>query len=439
MKDILIRSTSCEQIRSDVLVVGGGSAGVSAAVIAARQGLRVGLAERYGFCGGGAFAGLSGSVCGLCLTTGRVGAEPDQIVSGMADEFCAELARRGGLGPPVVYGKTWTLVHETVACRDSADALLADAGVQVVHHAVATGVLMEGGSRLKGAQIRTKQGIETLSADVTIDASGDADVVAMAGLASFAGDHGRVQNPTTIFCMMEVDVAVFLRHYGSDTIMDEEVGALIRRENDAGNYALPRSKIWLFSMTRPGELLRNCARITAIDGRELNRLFHRVFTEAEINGRLQIPEYARFLRDHAVGCADAPIKDSAVQVGVQQTRQAEGVGKLMNEDILAARTYGSSLARSAWPIELHAGTKPRAEWLLDEYHEVPYERFYPSHGEGLLVAGRCLSAEQSRSLSAHHCSVFFIRACGRACRIDCRARSRASTVRRSRFHAQSFA
>ena len=400
MTNSLIRSTSCEHIRTDVLVVGGGAAGVAAAVTAARQGLRVVLAERYGFCGGGAVAGLSGTVCGLYLATGRAGAKPEQIVFGMADEFCTELARRGGLGPPVAYGKTWTRVHEPLAWRDTADALLADAGVQVIYHAVATGVLMEGGARVEGAQIWTKQGVVTVRADVTVDASGDADVVAMAGLDSFVGDQGRVQNPTMIFRMMGVDVSAFLGHYGSDTIMGEEVGALIRRENDAGNYALPRSKIWLFTTTRPGELLCNCTRITASDGRELNPLFHRDFTEAEINGRLQIREYARFFRDHLVGCADAFINDSAVQVGVRQTRQAEGVAKLMNKDILAARKFDSSIARSAWPIELHAGAKPKVEWLLDDYYEVPYECFVPTQGEGLLVAGRCLSAEHEAVASA---------------------------------------
>jgi hypothetical protein len=75
----------------------------------------------------------------------------------------------------------------------------------------------------------------------------------MAGFGSFVGDHGTVQNPTMIFRMMGVDVPAFLAHYGPDTIMGEDVSALIRSSSEAGSYASPRSKIWLFTTTRPGD------------------------------------------------------------------------------------------------------------------------------------------------------------------------------------------
>jgi hypothetical protein len=156
----------------------------------------------------------------------------------------------------------------------------------------------------------------------------------------------------------------------------------------------------LFPTTRPGELLCNCTRVTGSDGRELNTLFHQDFTEAEINGRRQVHEYARFFRDHLAGCQNAYVNDTGVQVGVRQTRQAEGVAKLKNSDILLGAKSASSVARSAWPIELHAGAKPRVEWLLDDYYDVPYECFVPQYGEGLLVAGRCLSAEHEAVASA---------------------------------------
>ena len=96
----------------DVLVAGGGAAGVAAAVTAARQGLQVALLERYGFCGGGAVAGMSGTVCGLYAASADSSAPPEQVVFGFADEFVRLLASRGGLTPPVRYGKTWTRVHD---------------------------------------------------------------------------------------------------------------------------------------------------------------------------------------------------------------------------------------------------------------------------------------------------------------------------------------
>src|SRR5512138_1282199 len=114
----------------DVAVAGGGAAGVAAAVTAARQGRKVALVERYGFCGGGAVAGMSGTVCGLYAASANAAEGPEQVVFGFADEFVRLLASRGGLTAPVRYGKTWTRVHDPLMWRETADHLLREAGVQ---------------------------------------------------------------------------------------------------------------------------------------------------------------------------------------------------------------------------------------------------------------------------------------------------------------------
>lgn len=388
------------RLHADVVVIGGGASGVAAAVTAARNGLSVIVVERYGFCGGGAVAGLSGTVCGLYAATDAADRAPEQVVFGFADEFIRLLSARGGLADPVRYGKTFTRVHDPLIWRETADAMLVDAGITVIYHAVATKVLMDGGEAVAGIMAWTKQGPLDIRARLTIDASGDADVVAMAGLPNFVGDDGRVQNPTMIFRLGGVDVARFLAAHGDDTIMPPSVGALIAEANQSGEYRLPRAKIWLFATTRPDELLCNCTRITGADGRELNTLFYADFAEAEIEGRRQVREYERFFKDKLPGCEQAYVNDTGVQVGVRQTRQVEGVFKLANGDILAGRKFADGIARSPWPIELHAGSKPRVEWLLDDVYEIPYDCFVPSCGENLLVAGRCLSAEHEAVASA---------------------------------------
>src|SRR5215218_532275 len=91
----LVDRRDSSALDTDVLVVGGGAAGVAAAVTAARQGLKVTLVERYGFCGGGAVAGLSGTICGMYEATDRPGAGPRQVVFGFADEFVRLLESRG--------------------------------------------------------------------------------------------------------------------------------------------------------------------------------------------------------------------------------------------------------------------------------------------------------------------------------------------------------
>jgi hypothetical protein len=385
-------------IDTDLVVAGGGAAGVAAAVTAARQGLRVALVERYGFCGGGAVAGMSGTVCGLYAASDDPGAGPAQVVFGFADEFVRLLESRGGLTPPVRYGKTWTRVHDPLVWREAADHLLREAGVQVFFHSTVTGALMEG-ERVQGVAAYTKQGRLELRSRITIDASGDADVLAMAGLPTFVGHEGRVQNPTMIFRLGGVDTASFLRAYGSDTIMPEQISELLRRHHGKG-YFLPRAKIWLFTTTRPNELLCNCTRVIGHDGRELNTLIAADFTDAETEGRRQVREYARFFRDHLAGCEKSFVNDTGVQAGVRQTRQGRGIAVLRNEDVVRGTKSREGIARSPWPIELHAGAKPRVEWLLNDHYEVPYGCFVPERGEGLLFAGRCLSAQHEAVASA---------------------------------------
>lgn len=385
---------------ADVLVVGGGAAGVAAAVTAARQGAKVTLIERYGFCGGGAVAGLSGTVCGMYAASEDRSAPPRQMVHGFLDNFIAAMEYRGGLTQPLRYGKTFTRVHDPLVWREVADALLAEAGVEILYHSTVVGALVDGGEKIEGVSAYTKEGPAAIRAKVTIDASGDADVVAMAGLPSFVGQDGHVQNPTMIFRLMGVDTQRFLAEYGEDTIMGEEVSALIREKAAGNEYNLPRAKIWLFVTTRPNELLCNCTRVIGADGRELNTLFARDFTEAEIEGRRQTREYARFFRDNLAGCEKSFVNDTGVQVGVRQTRQAKGVSVLRNADILKGAKFADGIARSPWPIELHSGAKPRVEWLLDDVYEIPYGCFVPERGEGLLTAGRCLSAEHEAVASA---------------------------------------
>jgi hypothetical protein len=158
--------------------------------------------------------------------------------------------------------------------------------------------------------------------------------------------------------------------------------------------------VFLFPTPRPGELLCNCTRIVGADGRELNSIFVRDFTEAEIQGRRQVAEYARFFRDHLIGCERSFVNDTGVQVGVRQSRQIEGTQVLANQDVVSGRKVATGIARSAWPIELHAGSKPRLSWLIDDYYEIAYECFVPKRGESLLAAGRCLSAEHEAMASA---------------------------------------
>jgi hypothetical protein len=246
----------------------------------------------------------------------------------------------------------------------------------------------------------TKQGRARVTAKLTIDASGDADVAAMAGRETFMGHDGAVQNPTMIFRLAGVDVESFRTRFGPDSILGDDVSQMIHNLHNSREYNLPRAKVFLFPTPRPGELLCNCTRVIGRDGRELNPLRIEDLTEAEVEGRRQVREYARFFRDRLEGCENSFVNDTGVQVGVRQTRQVVGREILINDDVVEGRKSPDAVARSAWPIELHSGEKPRLAWLCDDYYDIPFGCFVPRAGEGLLVAGRCLSAQHEAMASA---------------------------------------
>ena len=113
-----------ETLFTDVLIVGGGAAGVAAAHTLARQNKKVIIVEKYGFCGGGAVAGLSGTICGMYEASEKLTNKPKQSVFGFTDKFAKVMSERGGLSEPVKYGKTFTRVHDPLVWRETADFFL---------------------------------------------------------------------------------------------------------------------------------------------------------------------------------------------------------------------------------------------------------------------------------------------------------------------------
>lgn len=383
----------------DAVVVGGGAAGVAAATLLARKGHRVLLIERYGFCGGGAVAGMSGTICGLYMSSDRNANRPEQVVFGFADEFRSRLFQRGGLTDPQRYGKTWTVTHDPLMWRENADDFLAEAGVEILFHTRVVGVLRDGDA-VRGVIVDTKSGLARLEAKIIVDASGDADVVHRAGWKTTKGRDGTVQNPTMIFRMGGIDVGRYLDYWGDNTISPQHViEALIDAEN-SGRYLLPRKKIWIFPTSRPGEVLVNATRILGGDGRDLDVTDPVDHSEAELEARKQVREYARFLKENVPGCEGGFVNDTGVEVGIRQTRSIAGLKRLDNADVVERRKHTDGVVRCPWPIELHAGDKPRVEWLLDDFYEIPYGALVPEVGENIVVAGRCLSAEHEALASA---------------------------------------
>lgn len=394
----MINAWTQHTLKSDLLVVGAGAAGLAAAVSAARRGRSVILLDKNGYAGGGAVAGYSGTFCGL-YSAGKDVVKVKRIVHGLIDDFLKELNAIGGLSEPVRYGNTLTLVHHPDLWKVAADRLLNHPNIKVFYHAFLHDVRSENG-KIQNVSVSTKGARLAIHAKTVIDASGDACLASLAGFPTRIGDEGKVQNPTMIFRVHGVDVQRFLNHHGSNSIMGPEVMEQLEKSHRSGEFYCPRKKIFLFPTGRKGELLCNCTRVIGEDGRELNVLDPYDHSEAEEMGRKQVLEYIGFFRKHVVGMENAELQAMAAEVGVRQTRQIVGEKTLMVEDVVSGRKFDDAIARSAWPIELHSGSKPRVEWLFDDHYEIPYGCLVPQKSENLWVAGRCLSTTHEALASA---------------------------------------
>ena len=372
----------------DVVVVGGGPAGIAASTTAAELGHKTLLIERLGYCGGAAVSGMSGTVCGLYMTAEEPRmAQPQQVIFGFAERFRAALEDQGGVTRPQIYGKTWVVTHDCATYKRVATDLVRGAGVHALYHTQMIDVIVEDGA-LAGLVLHTKSGYTRVTAERVIDASGDADAVFKMGLHTTKGNNGIIQNPTMMFKIGNVDVERYLDYWGEDTISPPKVISMLEAQDE-----LVRKKVWLFPTVNPHEVLVNATKITGFDGRALDVTDPVDHTEAEQFSIYQARAFFQFLKENIPGCEDAYFIDYGAEVGVRQTRSIDGMTCLMNADVVGTSKRVDAIARSSWPIELHYGSKPKTEWLVDDYYEVPFGTLVPKEGRNIIVAGRCLSAE----------------------------------------------
>ena len=372
----------------DIIVLGGGPAGIAAATTAAETGYKTLLIERLGFCGGAAVSGMSGTICGLYNSVeDPQAAQPQQLIFGFAERMRSALDLQGGLTAPQIYGKTWVATHDCATYKKVATDLLRNSGVQILFHSEMIDVLVQN-NVIDGLVLHTKSGFTKVLAGRFIDCSGDADIIFRAGLSTTKGNNGVIQNPSMMFKIGNVDIARYLKYWGDDTISPPKV---VKKLED--REELIRKKVWLFPTVNPGEVLVNGTKITGFDGRALDVTDPLDHSEAEQFSIYQAKAFFNFLKEEIPGCENAYFIDYAQEVGVRQTRSITGVKRLTNEDVVNGRKLKDTIARSSWPIELHYGSKPKTEWLIDDYYDVPFGALVPSSGQNVIVAGRCLSAE----------------------------------------------
>ncbi len=359
--------------RYDVVIAGGGPGGVCAAVGAAQEGATVLLAERYGFLGGMATAGLVNPFMSY-----RAGGK--KLTSAVFNELLDRLDKIGALD-------RGGQVFDDEGMKIVLDRMMQDYGIDLLLHATLTGVEMAPGEPLiAAAQVVGKSGQMALHGAVFVDSTGDGDLAAFAG-APF--EMGRKQDglcqPMTL-CFRVGGVA------GRPTVaqLHEELNSIYLEAKAAGEVNNPREDILIFATTVPHIFHFNTTRV--IQRNATNTLD---MTAAELEGRRQTAELVDLFRRKSPRFRDAYLIKTAAQIGVRESRRVMGQYVLDVDDVLEAARFEDGIARSNYPVDIHS---PTGEGTVlqhlppGEFYEIPYRCLVPQGVDNLLIGARCISA-----------------------------------------------
>lgn len=404
--------THCEPARQipvageyDVIVAGGGTAGVVAGIAAARKGAKTLIVEQFGFLGGTQSGALVGPLAPNYLANGR------PLTEGIGQEIWDRLAtmgfseaRKDGCYDPA---GDWPW-FDTEMLKYLLDDMVREAGAEVLFHTFISDVILDG-TALRGLIVENKTGRQALLAKVVVDATGDADVAFRAGVPCESGrkSDGLNQAVSLRFHLGNVDwerASAFLRenglaNVGLPTVSYAEGGGgkdiahIIRKAIEDGVCDAKTLRYFQFFAVpnRPGEISFNCPELrnlSPVDAADLSRI--------QMDGRVMIRKLMHFCRQCLPGFENCYLVCTAPLVGIRTSRRIVGEHVLTEQEVLECTKFPDAVARDNWPPDIHAPKEgEKLEFTphlpVGEYCEIPYGCIVPKQIDNLLVAGRCIS------------------------------------------------
>lgn len=407
MSEFIYTNNIPDTLESDVVVVGGGPAGLCAAVAAARGGAKVILVEKNAFCGGMATAGMVAPFM-TCYDSGG----DKMLIRGIFEELVERLIAVGGaIHPSKVESKTAFTsyidkghVHVTPfkaeALKIVADEMLTEAGVKILYHTQLVDAEAEG-DKVTRIIVAMKEGLASIRAKAFIDCTGDGDLAAKAGAAYTIGNaQGKMQPATMFFTVGGVDVSKvdediaknWDNFYRKDGINYRSLHWRVSEARENGDWPLDRVSIGLFRGVEEDEFSINTSRVMNIDGTKSESL-----TEGEIAGRQQVRIIFNFLKKYVPGFENSRLILSGSTLGIRETRHIKGIKTLTVDQILNCEVPEDSIMLAANSVDVHGKYGPKSNEYITipegKCYGIPYGTMIPPVFSNLAVAGRPISAD----------------------------------------------
>lgn len=393
-------------LRTQVIVVGSGAAGVNAALASARNGAETLLIEYQGFLGG-----ISSTLPWL----GFHDQDYRPIIKGLPLEIATRLQQAGyasnfELDPKC--GSAFSVDSHYWKCLLM--EMMQETGVNLMMHTQVVDTLREG-NRITGVIVEHKSGRQMILADVVIDCSGDGDVAARGGAAWEKGrtGDGLVQAPTLVFRLGGVNREGFIAGCKDPNIMYREwllpypdlwdkmmkridsmsvivcggFAGLIEKARQAGDFDVPQSRIVGVKLHKPDQFLVVMTRILGLDPTDVHSL-----TNAYTAIYQQIPPLARFFKKYVPGFEESYLMDIAPMLGVRESRRIMGDYVLNADDVTSGRQFEDVVALGGYHIDIH---RPAGTWVESKNvktYDIPFRSLIARDLDGLMMAGKCLSA-----------------------------------------------
>ncbi|MDF9827204.1 hypothetical protein M2447_001293 [Ereboglobus sp. PH5-10] len=369
---------------ADVVVVGGGVAGVCAAVTAARQGAKTLILERSGLLGGMLTAGHVNPILG----TVSKGTIYDEIVSRLTAENETEIeTTRNGREVYIDVEKAKTLMFNFVA-ENNVECWMQSLVVDVVRDS--------GGDTINRLLVGTPEGIKTVSGKIIIDATGDGQVAMLAGADYGMGrdSDGRVQPVTLEFTLSNVDESRAITAWGgSDPVKlpsGQRYSEFCKEANARGELPENVAIVRLHRTARKGERHVNATQKNYINSLKPVDIF-----TAMHDLRNQIDQCVRFLKKYIPGYENCILKTSGSALGVRETRRVTGQYILSDNDVEVGSKFDDAVVHNAWfLIDIHnpsGGGQAEGRSKIAKPYDIPLRCLIPPKVGNLLIAGRCIS------------------------------------------------